>query len=101
LSACLDLRAGKDRVGPHCQCISEKDEAKLGSRAAKSREAASKNEMVEVQTGAFLTEDFHESPGSGISGSSSAGCLDLFFWATVFPELLPAVARGYCIEEDR
>jgi hypothetical protein len=24
-----------------------------------------------------------------------------FFLATVFPELLPAVARGFCIEEDR
>jgi len=39
LSACLDLRAGKDRVVPHCQCISGKDEVKLGSRAAKSKEA--------------------------------------------------------------
>jgi hypothetical protein len=39
------------------------------------RKRESKNEMVLVQTGAFLTEDFHESPESGISGSSSAGCL--------------------------
>jgi len=39
------------------------------------RKRESKNEMVLGQTGAFLTEDFHESPGSGISGSSSAGCL--------------------------
>jgi hypothetical protein len=31
--------------------------------------------MVLGQTGAFLTEDFQEGPGSGISGSSSAGCL--------------------------
>jgi len=39
------------------------------------RKRESKNEMVLGQTGAFLTEDFHESPGSGISGSSSGGCL--------------------------
>ena len=39
LSTSLDLHAGKDRVGPHQLCISEKDEAKLGSRAAKSKEA--------------------------------------------------------------
>jgi len=39
------------------------------------RKRESKNEMVLGPTGAFLTEDFHESPGSGISGSSSDGCL--------------------------
>jgi hypothetical protein len=39
LSTSLDLQAGKDRVGPHFQCIREKDELKLGSSAAKSREA--------------------------------------------------------------
>ncbi len=51
LIACLDLHAGKDRVGQHCQCISGKDEVKLGSSAAKSREAASKNEMVGANGG--------------------------------------------------
>jgi len=53
LSACLDLRAGKDRVGPHFQCIREKDELKLGSSAAKSREKKKKNEMVGGKPGRF------------------------------------------------
>ncbi len=44
------------------------------------RKRESKNEMVVGQIGAFLTEDFHESPGSGISGSSSDGCLRFHFF---------------------
>ncbi len=41
-------------------------------------------------------------PEVGYPGEFQQAVCDLAFpLATVFPELLPAVARGYCIEEDR
>jgi hypothetical protein len=41
-------------------------------------------------------------PEVGYPGEFQRAVCDFFFFlATVFPELLPAVARGFCIEEER
>ncbi len=45
---CMQKKTGSDI---YCYCISQMEEQKLGSSAAKSREAASKNEMVGANGG--------------------------------------------------